>query len=871
MIPFFSRRRRERDLDEEIRTHLRMAIEDRVARGESRAEAERAVRREFGDVGRVKEITRDMWGGVWLDRLVQDLRFGVRSLVRDPGFALVAILTLGLGVGVTTAMFTVVNGVLLRPLPFFEPDRLLALSIRPGEQITGEPLVLDQHFLEIRRQSSPFAGVTTYSSYPPATLTSAGEPVRLNAAFVTSEFMDVLGVASVLGRDFLPGDDQAGASPVVILGNGLWRSRFGADSDVLGTTATLDGISRTIVGVMPPGFDFPNRADLWLPLEVDAVQENLSLTRPVVARLGENVTVEQASAQLLALAATFDWPGSSGATLSAKMIPLKDLVVDQSRYLLLIFTAAVSLVLLISCTNVANLFLMRAVTREREIGLRRALGAGNARLVVQLLTESVMVAFLGGAIGILVATLGVPALLALAPPGTIPRGQEIRIDLAVLAFTLVISALTGIGFGLAPAFKATRRELRDTIAEGARTLSPRHGLARGALVVAEVGLAVVLLTGAGLLLRSFQQIRAIDLGFRPENTLTFSVDLPEYSYRDPETMGALHQRVLDGLGRIPGVEAAGAANFEPFGPVLLSSGFYVEGATEGPSGSNTNQAGRMIVSPGYFRAMGIPVLVGRGFTAQDDVAQPGVVVISRLMAERFWPNRDPVGRRLSFSSNPEADDWLTIVGVVEDLVRRDVTENRGPVLYVPLVQGENAFQLGHMSYVVRTAVSSRTVAPAMRAVLRGADPNLPPGSISTMDEVILASVGERLFQTRILGVFAVLALLLAAVGIYGVTAYFVSERKHEIGVRMALGARPTQVAGMTLGRVLMLVVPGLLLGSAAGLAATRLITASLYEITPGDPTTFVGVLLLLGGVAITAALVPTRRATRINPVEVLSR
>ena len=871
MIPFFSRRRREQDLDEEIRTHLRMAIEERVARGESRAEAERAVRREFGNVGQVKEITREMWGGVWLDRLVQDLRLGVRSLVRDPGFALVAILTLGLGVGVTTAMFTVVNGVLLRPLPFFEPDRLVALSILPGERITEEPKVLDQHFLEIRRQSSPFARVTTYSSYPPATLTSAGEPVRLNAAFVTSEFMDVLGVESVLGRGFLPGDDQAGASPVVILGNGLWRSRFGADSDVLGTTATLDGISRTIVGVMPPGFDFPNRADLWLPLEVGALQENLSLSRPVVARLGENVTVEQASAQLLALAATLDWPGSSGATLSAKMIPLKDLVVDQSRYPLLIFMAAVSLVLLISCTNVANLFLMRAVTREREIGLRKALGAGNSRLVLQLLTESLMVAFLGGAIGILVATLGVPALLALAPPGTIPRGQEIRIDLAVLAFTLVISALTGIGFGLAPAFKATRRQLRDTIAEGARTLSPRHGRARGALVVAEVGLAVVLLMGAGLLLRSFQQIRAIDLGFRPENTLTFSVDLPEYSYRDPETMGALHQRVLDGLRLIPGVEAAGAANFEPFGPVLLSSGFYVEGATEGPSGSNTNQAGRMIVSPGYFRAMGIPVLVGRGFTAQDDAAQPGVAVISRLMAERFWPNRDPVGRRLSFGSNPEADDWLTIVGVVEDLVRRDVTENRGPVLYVPLVQGENAFQLGHMSYVVRTAVSSRTVAPAMRAVLRGADPNLPPGSISTMDEVILASVGERLFQTRILGVFAVLALLLAAVGIYGVTAYFVSERKHEIGVRMALGARPAQVAGMTLGRVLMLVVPGLLLGSAAGLAATRLITASLYEITPGDPATFVGVLLLLGGVAITAALVPTRRATRINPVEVLSR
>ena len=862
MTPFFSRRRRDQDLDEEIRTHIRMAIEERVARGESRTEAERAVRREFGDVTRVKEVTRTMWGGVWFDRLLQDLRFGVRSLARDRGFTFVAVITLALGVGVTTAMFTVVNGVLFRPLPFFEPDRLVVVGVQAPEQATGDLYVLDEHFPEIRRQSSSFARVATYMSYPPTTLTGAGEAARMTAAYVTADFLEVLGVRPALGSGFAPADHQAGASSVVILRDGLWRNRFGANPAVLGTTATLDGVPRTVVGVMPPGFDFPDRADLWLPLEAHPLRaEGLSFANPVVARLEENTTVDQASAELSALAVTSEWRwGPSDAALIARVIPLKDVVVGDSRYPLLIFTGAVALVLLISCTNVANLLLMRAGKREQEIGLRRVLGAGRPRLVRQLLTESVMVAFVGGVVGIVIAAFGVQALLALAPPGTIPRGQELGIDGTVLAFTLAVSAVTGIGFGLAPAFKATRRPLRDTIAQAARTHTRRREFARGALVVAEVGLAVVLLTGAGLLLRSFQQIRAIDLGFQPENTLTFYVDLPEDSYAGLESAAALHGRVLDGLARIPGVEEAGAVNFEPFGPLNMSTRVNIEGTEE------HFPAGWMVASPGYFPAMGIPVLSGRAFTTQDNASGPGVVIISRSMAEQLWPNGDPIGKQLSHNR----DEWLAVVGVAEDVVRNDVTANRGPLMYLPLAQIESPRQLNHMSYVVRTTASPRAVAPAMRAVLREADPNLPAGTISSMDQVVLASIGDRLFQTRVFGVFAVLAMLLAAVGVYGVTAYSVSERTQELGIRMALGARAEQVARMTLGGVLRLVVPGLLLGSVAALVATRFIAASLYEVTPGDPVTFVGVALLLGGVAITAALVPTRRATRINPVEVLS-
>ncbi len=867
MMPFFSRRRRrEQDLDEELRTHLRMAVEERVTRGESRADAERAALREFGDVGRVKEVTRTMWGGVWLDRLVQDLVFGVRSLRRDPGFALVAVLTISLGVGITTAMFTVVNGVLIQPLPFHESERLVTLSVGPPGRVVDGNGVLKRDFPELRERSSPFSLVTAYLNYPPVTLTGAGEPARLRAAFVTAEFHEVLGVQPALGAGFEVGDDRLGSSPVVVLGNALWRSRFGADPGVVGKSAVIEGISRTVVGVMPPGFDFPDHRDVWLPWSASPYAgPGTSIYQYVIGRLGEEVTLDRAAAELDA------WAGElERADQVAVVTPLMDVVVGDSRYPLLLFMGAVGLVLLISCTNVGNLLLMRAGSRELEIGLRRALGAGRVRLLRQLLTESVTLALLGGGIGILVALGGVELLLSIAPPGTIPRGQEIGIDLTVLAFALTVSTLTGVAFGLVPALKATGRDLTSAITAGARTHTSRAGFARDALVVAEVALAVVLLTGAGLLVRSFQQVRAIDLGFRPESTLTFYVDLPRRTYADAEPAVAMHLRVLDGLGEIPGVEAAGAANFEPFGPIAQTTNVRVEGMAPGSDGYN-GTVGRSLVSDGYVRAMGVAMLSGRDFTAGDDLSGLPVAMINRSMAERFWPGLDPVGKRLSRGITlAGVDDWMTVVGVIEDVVRNNVTEPRGPMLYMPLRQNDYPPDLVHMQYVVRTMSSRRSVADAMRTVLHDADPDLPIGSITTMDDVVVASIGDRLFETRILGTFAVLALLVAAVGVYGVTAYSVSERRREIGIRMALGARAEQVAGKTLGGVLRLAVSGLALGSVGGWAATRLIDASLYGVGPGDPMTLVGVALLLGAVVVAAALVPTRRATQVDPVEVLS-
>ncbi len=624
----------------------------------------------------------------------------------------------------------------------------------------------------------------------------------------------------------------------------------------------MDGVARTIVGVMPPAFGFPSGTDLWLPLDADPLRNaGPSLFYTVVARLRDGVSPTQAQSELEALAASAHWRvGRVTATPAVRVLPLKYTIVGDSRYPLMLLTGAVLLVLLIACTNVANLLLMRAATRQPEIGLRRVLGAAAPRLVRQLLTESLVLALAGGVLGVGVAELGVRGLLALAPAGTIPRGQEVGMDPTVLGFALAMSLVTGVAFGLAPAIRAGRRELRDAIGAVSRTHTRRRGLARGALVVSEIALAVVLLTGAGLLVRSFQQIRRIDVGFDPNHALSISVDLPENPYDGVESALAFHRHVLDGLASIPGVEESGAANFGPFGSSsMLSTRITSEEEPDRRIGVQL-----MLASSDYFKAMGLPLLAGRGFTADDQAGAPNVVVVSRSMAERLWPGEEAVGRRLS-----EGKQTWRVVGVAEDAVLGAPTRERGPVMYRPLAHAGRARELSQMSYIVRTEMVARAVAPAMRAVVREADPNLPASPVTSMDQRILASLGDRLFGTRVLGVFAVLSMLLAAVGVYGVISHTVTERRRELGIRMALGASADQVARLTLRDVLKLVVSGLVLGGVVAAATTRLIASALYEVPPRDPVTFVGVALLLGGAAIAAALVPVRRAARVDPVEVL--
>jgi predicted permease len=526
-----------------------------------------------------------------------------------------------------------------------------------------------------------------------------------------------------------------------------------------------------------------------------------------------------------------------------------------------ILLGAAGLVLLISCANVAGLLVLRAGGRGQEIGLRRALGAGPLRLVRQLLTESVVLALAGGAFGVAVAFMGVRSLLAVAPPGTIPRTEELGLDLAALAFGLAVSLVTGLVFGVAPAVASGGLEPLGGIGRATRTHTRRRGALGSAMVVAEVSLAVVLLTGAGLLFRSFQTIRSIELGFDPRGTATFYVDLPEDAYGELETAMSLHRRVLDELRATPSVQAVGGANFEPFGPLSISTTVRTEDGEAAPF-----RTGWMIASRGYFGALGIPLLAGRGFGPADGATSAPVVVVSRTMAERLWPTGDPVGKRITRNSG---EDWLTVIGVVEDVVLHDVTAARGPLMYLPLEQVEDPRRLSHLSYVLRTRSNPSDLAPAVRSVLREADPNLPVGEITSMDRVVLASFGDRLFQVRVIGLFATLSIVLAAVGLYGVTAYSVSERKREIGIRMALGAGVSKVVGSVLARGSLLGAIGVGLGIAVSLGVGRVIQELLFGVEPGDAATLASVAALLLTVAMAASFIPARRAARVDPMTVL--
>jgi predicted permease len=858
-----SRRQREEELREEIDAHLRMAIAERVARGESAAEAERAVRREFGNVTLVSEVTREMWGGVWLERLLRDVRYGVRGLRRAPGFAAVAIVTLALGVGANTAVYTVVHSVLVRPLAFERPHELFLL----GNQATDAPFMRDPSmdentFLEYRRENQSFEQIAAFNRTQ-LTLTGAGEPVRLAGAMVTADFLSVLGVRAALGRTFARDEDLPGRERVVVLGDLLWRERFGASSALIGRAVTLNGVTHTVIGVMPPSFAFPYDAQVWVPMLIQP-QPGRSWSRPVVGRLQEGVTVEAAQRELQRIATRDGAEGGPAAARSIRVLPLKSLLTANVEKSLLVFAGAVGFVLLIACANVANLLLIRGAARRHEIVVRAALGASRGRIVRQLLTESALVAMLGGVAGILLSLWGVRALLAMAPAGRIPRVDEIHIDGVVLAVSLGATLLAGLLFGLAPALAVTRQQLRGVLGEGARTLGGGHERLRRSLVVSEIALAIVLLTGAGLLLRSFARMRAIDPGFRPEHVIALSLNLPDADYASAAQLRHFHTQLLDRLAPIPGVEHAAAVNWAPLTGNLIRGDIYGEGGTPERHG----WADKLVATPGYFRAMGIRLLYGREFTAQDDERAPGVVVISESVAKAFWPphGADAIGKRLTGEDRPKPEDWLTIVGVVDDVAQQSLTQERGPAVYTPVRQTPRPFFMSEMTFVLRTRRAPSDVMETIRERVWELDANLPVPALTTMDELVARTIADPKFEARLLTVFSLLALLLAAVGTYGVLAYDVTARHHEIGLRMALGARRGNVVHMVLRRALSVVLPGIVLGVAGALALTRILEGSLYEVKPVDPVTFGAVSALLFAVAVIAALVPTRRATKVDPL-----
>lgn len=853
------------DLDDELAAHLRLAVADRMARGETREAAEAAARRELGNVAHIKEVTREERRGqarIWRERLVQDVRYGARALRRTPAFTTVAVLTLALAIGANSAVFTVVNSVWLRPLPFPESDRLFVASYLP-EHLPYEmsPTIPDRYWLAYRTEQRSFEHVTAYNRAA-FSMSGVGDATRIIGASVDGNFFAVLRVAPMIGRSFSAAEVRAGN--VVVLGEQLWRERFSSDPHILGRSVLLDGNPHTVVGVMRAGFSFPGRAALWKPLDVRIDGRNWFLLN-VLGRLRAEATPAQARSELASIMRRLPrGPGGEGSSV-ADILPLKDRVVGKAVTTLAVFSGAVAFVLLIACVNVANLLLIRAATRRREMAVRVALGASRARIARQLLTESVLVGALGGVLGIALAHVGVRMLVAIAPPDRIPRLEEVHVDLSVLAFTLAVSLLTALFFGIAPALHGSRRAPAEAMAHSTRMVGGGQARLRSLLVIGEIAFALVLLTGAGLMIKSFLRLRGADKGYDASNVMTMVVDLPAARYPDPPRQRVFHNRVLEELLHIPGVRRGAAVSFRPMGSVGMMGDFAVEGTTPFPRGYSVD---KMLVSPGYFGSMGIRVLEGRDFAAGDDASAPGAVIVSESIARRIWPGESAVGKRVSMDiEHPTPSSWISVVGVVNDVVQ-DRSMTKRSTMYFPYLQSDWSFILGHMTYVVRTEPSA-DVAPALRTALREVDASVPAQSVMSMDDALLDIASEPVFQTRVLAVFAALAMLLAAIGTYGVLAYDVTERSREIALRLALGAQPSDVIALVMRRTAMLALSGATIGLAGAVAVTRVLATSLYDVTPTDPVTTMVVVVAILAVALLAGYAPARRASRMPVAAVL--
>ena len=816
-----------------------------------------------------------------MDRLRHDLRFALRGLLRRPGFTAVVVLTLALGIGANSAIFSVVNGVLLRPLPYDRPGAVATLWVRWPGNPQGE--LSQPEYWDLREQSRSFTRLAAYASGS-LTLTGSGDPERLRTGFMSGDALPLVGVAPARGRAFTPDDDRPGAPVTVLLSDGLWRRRFGADPGVVGQKVILDDQPTTIVGVMPPGFQLPTHyagagMEIWAPLQLDP-----SIDRSergwhwvnVMARLRPGVNIASASLEVGALARRMrdTYPDEYKPTFGGFAVIAADDLVGEVRPAILVLLGAVGLLLLIACANVAGLLLARAEARQREIAVRTALGAGAGRLVRQLLTESVVLALAGGAFGALLADWGVRALVAAAPP-TLPRLEAVGTDGWVLGFTLVVSLVTGILFGLVPALQASRPDLTAALAEGGRSGSSagRQRFRRG-LVVAQIALALMLVTSAGLLIRSFVRMRGVDPGFDPSHLLTAEVELSSVRYDTSAKIRAFYSELVHRLQTLPGVRSAAAVRALPMtGRLEIGDwSFVVEGRHANPPvPADRINADWQALTPGYFETLRIPVLRGRGIEEQDRTDATPVVVINRTLARQAWPGEDPIGRRILLGGGDVDSVWRTVVGIVGDVRHRGLTATPRPEMYLPHAQfpaGTGTAQRT-LRIVLRSQGDPAALAGPLRAALAELDPAVPLVDVQTMEQALGAWAAERRLTMILVAAFAALALALGAVGVYGVMAHLVVQRTREIGIRIALGAVPREILALVIGQGAWLAVAGVALGVAGALVASRLLGGLLFEVTPTDPATYAGTALTLLGVAAIAALVPALRATRTDPVEAL--
>jgi putative ABC transport system permease protein len=799
-----------------------------------------------------------------MNKLWQDLVYGVRMLRKNPGFALIAILTLALGIGINTAIFSVVNRLLLQPLPYENAERLVMVwETFPNiglHQNTPAPV----NFLNWREHNRVFEDMAAWTTRT-ANLTAPGEPEQLRGVRVTAAMFPLLGVKPILGRTFLPEEDRAGGNRVVVINHDLWRRHFAADSNAIGKTVTIDNESYTLVGVMPESFEFPLsnvifKADFWMPMAFtseEVVSESRMLL--VMARLKPGVSDKQAQAEMDTIVSA-QQPGDPKKKyhFGASVISLQKELFGDLQSPLLVLLAAAGLVLLIACANVANLLLARAAARQKETGIRIALGAGRWRLVQQFLTESILLAALGGGAGLLLACWGVSFLSSIMP-ASIAFTKAISVDYHVLFFGLAASILTGVVCGCAPALQIFRANLNETLKEsGKQTTSNRRSFTRSALVVAEVSVALILLIGGGLMIKSVWRLSQVEMGFQPQNLLTMNLTLPETKYSTPKSRTAFYDQLLPRLAALPGVESVGVINGLPVSWGGGGSTFKIEGRAE--PNDNTPISTHRIINADYFRTMRIPLAEGRYFTQQDTSGSEPVAIISESLAHISWPGDQPIGRRIRWDEGP----WMTIVGVVKD-VRLSRRADANPHVYMPYPQ----VSLAPYQLALRTKIEPQALVAAVRKEVRAIDNELPVAEISTMDQILSKSISRSRFNMMLLVTFAALAGLLAAIGIYGVMSYTVAQSTREIGIRMALGAQQNDVLRLVVGQGLVLILLGLGIGFAGAFGLTRLMASLLFGVTVTDPVTFGGVSAVLMIVATLACYVPARRATKVDPLVAL--
>jgi predicted permease len=859
----FHKDRVDQEFSEEIQAYLDISTEAKIRQGLTPREARRRALVELGGVEQVEERVREIRMGRFIETVWRDVRTGVRALVHSPVFTVVTVLSLALGIGANTAIFSIVNGLLLRPLPYPESEQIVHVWHTPPQQSfpgLDRFSVSPANYLDWKAQSTAFEQIAVYTETR-FSLSTSNDPLPLIGAVVSSDFFSVMRSNAMQGRTFTSDEERPGRDQVVVIGHGLWQRAFGANPNIIGQSLTLNSRSFTVVGIMPAGFEFPREAELWVPL---AWEDNERQTRSmhdylVIARLKQNVSLEQAQAEMSTISSRLEQQYPEENTgWGAVVIPLRDDLVGDIRLALLVLFCAVGFVLLIACANVANLILARGANRQKEIAVRIALGAGRARLVRQLLTESVLLAVIGGLLGLLLAVWGIKMLVQL---GSLPNAGNIGIDTWALGFTFLVSFAAGIIIGIVPALQFTRTSISETLKQGSGRTggSSIKQHTRKALVISEVALSLVLLIGAGLMIRSFWKLQNVNPGFDTSNALTMRVVLTFIRYPEPHQRLAFVDRAMDEIRAVPGVVSVGVTTTVPLTGTGSTQPFTIEGR---PAASIAEQpmAQTRYISPDYFRAIGIPLRQGRVFSDYDRDNSVPVVIISEAMARRFWPGENPIGRRLTASFHPD-QGVREIVGVVGDVKTSGLDVDSAAMMYLPYKQAPLPF----VSFVVRTASNPESLLQPVSKAIYSIDKEQALTNVQTMEQVLTESLSGRRFNMTLLLTFAGVALMLAAVGVYGVMNYTVTLRRRELGIRMALGAERMDVLRLVLRQGLTLILIGVGAGLIAAYALTRLIASLLYGVTATDYLTFASVSAMLIAVGLAASYVPARRATKVNP------